>query len=163
VKILGIDPGAARVGWGVVEAVNRGGPRALALGCITTEKDTPHELRLQRIYESVNRLLNKHHPDVMAIEELFFGKNVTNALMVAQARGVIMLTASQRGIPVISYAPRTVKLAVCGTGSADKKQMQRMITLLLHLPKAPNPDDVADALAVALTHAYTKRFGEKRT
>jgi len=163
VKILGIDPGASRVGWGVVERIHGSDPKAVSMGCITTEKNTALDLRLLTIYTAIDRILTQNRPDVMAVEELFFGKNVTNAMQVAHARGVILLAASQRGLPVVSYAPRTVKLTISGTGSADKKQIQRMIMRILHLPKPPSPDDTADALAVAVTHAYTNRFKEKRS
>ena len=150
-RILGIDPGLAIVGWGVIEAQN---PRFFPVACgdIQTPAHTPIEDRLLQIYEEMNRLLDKYKPEAMAIEELFFTKNITTGIPVAQARGVILLTARQHGIPIYEYTPMQVKQAVVGYGLAEKKQVIAMVTSLLSLPHPPKPDDTADALAIALCH-----------
>lgn len=155
--IMGIDPGTARVGWAIVKT-EKNTASALAYGCIETEASGSVEKRLLFIHDELNNLILKYHPDNMSLEELFFSKNVKTALNVSEARGVILYTAAQNNIEVVSYSPRTIKLAIAGTGSADKKQMQRMVTQLLHLPTIPTPDDVADAIAVALTHVYSYKI-----
>lgn len=159
-KILGVDPGSAIVGWGIIETVKGKGLKSVSYDCIKTEKSAELGDRLRSIHTSIDRILVRFRPAIVSVEELYFSRNVSSALQVAHARGVILLASSQRRIPVISYAPRTVKLTVCGTGSADKKQVQRMVARILHLPNLPSPDDIADALALAITHAYNYRFKE---
>jgi len=152
VVVLGIDPGTAHTGFGVVLA--RGQQLgALDGGVIGTGPDEPLERRLARIHGRVCELISAHEPDAMAIEELFFGQNVRTAFAVGQARGVVMLAAGIAGIPCFSYTPQAVKQAVCGAGGADKAQVQRMVGSLLALPDPPEPDHAADALAVAICHA----------
>lgn len=146
---MGIDPGTAATGYGVVEAT---GSRlhALAEGVIQTRPGVPLEQRLADIHASVVELLDRYEPHALAIEELYFGTNVRTAFAVGQARGVVLLAAGQRGIPSRSYTPQQVKGAVCGHGRADKAQVSSMVTRLLALPKAPAADHAADALAVAI-------------
>lgn len=153
-RVLGIDPGIAIVGFGFIDKI---GHRLVPVqyGSIQTEADTPTEVRLRQIYESACRLLDEYRPDAIAVEKLFFNKNVTNAFTVGQARGVLLLAAAQRGLAVGEYTPMQVKQAVAGYGGAEKKQVQEMVSMLLKLKAAPKPDDVADALAVAICHAHS--------
>lgn len=150
--VIGIDPGAANTGFGVVRTIN---DRMVALdgGVVETAPELPAEDRLARIHESMSQLIDWHEPKALALEDLFFGKNVGSALAVGQARGVAMLAAAQRGIPCFDYTPQAVKKAVCGSGSADKSQVQRMVASLLGLPEPPTPDHAADAFGVAICHA----------
>ena len=150
--VIGIDPGAANTGFGVVRTIN---DQMVALdgGVIETAPEQPTGDRLARIHESLGQLIEWHEPKALALEDLFFGKNVGSALAVGQARGVVMLAAAQRGIPCFDYTPQAVKKAVCGSGSADKGQVQRMVATLLGLPEPPAPDHAADAFAVAICHA----------
>lgn len=150
-RILGIDPGLAIVGWGVIEAA--GGRFApVACGSITTPAHTDVDARLSMIYDDMTALIEKYKPDQMAIEELFFNTNTTTAIAVAEARGVILLTARQKGLKIGEYTPLEVKQAVVGYGRAEKRQVIAMVTSLLKLPAPPKPDDTADALALALCH-----------
>ena len=147
--VLGIDPGTASTGYGVV--YSQGSRlRALAEGVIQTSAGTPLERRLADIHARVGDLLDRHGADAIAIEELYFGANVRTAFAVGQARGVVLLAAGQRGIPSRSYTPQQVKGAVCGHGRAGKDQVGRMVAWMLGLPAAPSPDHAADALAVAI-------------
>jgi len=150
--VLGIDPGTASTGYGVV--ARRGG-RLVALdgGVIQTRAGVPPERRLADIHTAVTGLLDEHDPDCVALEDLFFGANARSAFAVGQARGVVLLAAGQRGLPCTSYTPQQVKGAVCGSGRAAKDQVQRMVQALLALPEPPRPDHAADALAVAVCHA----------
>ena len=150
--VLGIDPGLANTGYGVVE---RRGGRLVALdgGVIETRAGVAHERRLTDIHAGIDALLNEHCPDAMALEELYFGQNVRTAFAVGQARGVIMLAAGQHGVGCASYTPQQVKSAVCGSGRAQKDQVARMVKTLLGLVEEPRPDHAADALAVAVCHA----------
>jgi crossover junction endodeoxyribonuclease RuvC len=152
VIVLGIDPGTAHTGYGVVLARGR---RLAAVegGVVGTGALEPLERRLARIHARMCDLIAEHRPDALAIEELFFGQNVRTALAVGQARGVVLLSAGMAGVPCFSYTPQAVKLAVCGTGRAAKEQVQRMVGALLELPEPPEPDHAADALAVAICHA----------
>ncbi len=149
--VLGIDPGLANTGYGVVE---RDGHRLVALdgGVIETAAGVAVERRLADIYAGIDALLAEHEPDGMALEELYFGQNVRTAFAVGQARGVVMLAAGQRDVPSESYTPQAVKSAVCGSGRADKDQVARMVAALLGLESPPRPDHAADALAVAICH-----------
>jgi crossover junction endodeoxyribonuclease RuvC len=152
VVVLGIDPGTAHTGYGVV--LSRG--RTLAAldgGVIATGPSDPLERRLARIHARICDLISEHRPDALAIEELFFGQNVRTAFAVGQARGVVLLSAGMTGVPCFSYTPQAVKQAVCGSGGAAKDQVQRMVGTLLSLPEPPEPDHAADALAVAVCHA----------
>ena len=147
--VLGIDPGTASTGYGVVrEAGSR--LQVVAEGVIQTRPGIPLERRLTDIHDRVGELLDGHQPDALAIEELYFGANVRTAFAVGQARGVILLAAGQRGIAARSYTPQQVKAAVCGSGRADKGQVGRMVARLLGLDEVPRPDHAADALAVAV-------------
>jgi crossover junction endodeoxyribonuclease RuvC len=152
VIVLGIDPGLANTGYGVV--ARRGG-RLVALdgGVIQTSAGIPQERRLADIHAAVERLLDEHAPDALALEQLYFGQNVRTAFAVGQARGAVMLAAGQRGVPCASYTPQQVKGAVCGSGRAQKDQVARMVKVLLALEEEPRPDHASDALAVAVCHA----------
>ncbi|WP_338826677.1 crossover junction endodeoxyribonuclease RuvC [Neomoorella thermoacetica] len=150
--ILGIDPGTAIVGYGLVEA-RAGQTRALVYDCIRTPAGEDPCRRLATIYAGIRELIERLQPETMAVEELFFNKNSKTALAVGQARGVILLAAAHTGLPVAEYTPLEVKQAVAGFGRAPKEQVQRMVQALLGLAEKPRPDDVADALAVAVCHA----------
>ncbi len=159
-KIMGVDPGYQRVGWALVES-DKGQNKPLDYGCLETLKNKSVELRLLSIFEQLSKLVKKYQPAAMAVEELYFASNAKTVIGVGQARGVILLTAAQNKIPVTSYTPLTVKQTICGSGTADKKQVQKMIMRILHLREMPKPDDAADALAIALTHAYSYRMKGK--
>lgn len=147
--VVGIDPGTADTGYGVVEG-DGARLRALQLGVIRTRPGAPLERRLADIHAAVGELLDRHRPDAIAIEELYFGANARTAFAVGQARGVVLLAAGQRGVPSRSYTPQQVKGAVCGQGRAAKDQVGRMVARLLGMPDPPSPDHAADALAVAI-------------
>lgn len=151
-RILGIDPGYGITGFGLIES-SRGQSRLLGCGAITTAPGADFSVRLEMIYEDMRQLLSQSKPDAVAIEELFFGQNVTTGIGVAQSRGVILLAIRQAGLEVTSYKPMQVKQAVVGYGNATKHQVQDMTKRLLHLEKMPKPDDAADAIAIALCHA----------
>ena len=151
-RILGIDPGYGITGFGIVDA-QRNNFRLLQYGAITTPPGTDFPLRLQMIYNDMTELLQVAKPDCVAIEELFFGQNVTTGIGVAQSRGVILLAIQQAGLPIYQYKPAQVKQAVVGYGNATKRQVQDMTKRLLHLQSVPKPDDAADAIAIALCHA----------
>ena len=151
-RILGIDPGYGITGFGLVDA-QRGQFRLLRCGAITTPPNTDFSWRLEVIYNDMVELLRVTKPDVVAIEELFFGQNVTTGIGVAQSRGVILLAIRQAGLPVYPYKPMQVKQSVVGYGNATKHQMMDMTKRLLHLNEMPKPDDAADAIAIALCHA----------
>ena len=151
-RILGIDPGYGITGFGLIES-ERGQNRLLRCGAITTPANTDFSWRLEVIYNDMVQLLEMAKPDVVAIEELFFGQNVTTGIGVAQARGVVLLAIRQAGVPVTSYKPMQVKQALVGYGNATKHQMMDMTKRLLHLREMPKPDDAADAIAIALCHA----------
>ena len=152
VIVLGIDPGTANTGYGVV--VSRGSTlAALDGGVIATRPGSPLERRLADIHVRVCELIAEHRPVALAVEDLYFGRNAHSAFAVGQARGVVLLSAGMAGVPCFSYTPQAVKQAVCGTGSAEKGQVQRMVGALLSLAEPPQPDHAADALAVAICHA----------
>ena len=151
-RILGIDPGYGITGFGLIEA-DRGQYSLLRCGAITTPPNTEFSWRLEVIYEDMRRLLEIGKPDAVAIEELFFGQNVTTGIGVAQSRGVILLAIRQANLPIYSYKPMQVKQAVVGYGNATKHQVQDMTRRILRLEKMPKPDDAADAIAIALCHA----------
>ena len=151
-RILGIDPGYATIGFGMVDA-ERGNFRLLRYGTINTPPELPFADRLAVIYDDMNQLIDAVQPDVMAIEELFWGHNVTTGIGVSHGRGVILLTAAQRRLPIFEYTPMQIKQAVVGYGNATKLQVMDMTKRLLHMEKVARPDDAADAIAVALCHA----------
>ena len=151
--VLGIDPGTARLGYGIVE---RQGSKLTMLdyGCLETINDRPLEQRLLLIHEGIDDLIETYRPQAVGVERLFFNKNVQTAMAVGQARGVVLLTAAQHGLPVLEYGPHEVKLAVTGYGKAPKDQVQRMVQMVLSMKQVPKPDDAADALAVAVCTAH---------
>jgi crossover junction endodeoxyribonuclease RuvC len=165
VIILGLDPGTAIVGWGVIDTGQRhdvSKATCVAYGCITTDKDMAPSRRLVAIANGLDGLLVQYPPDLVSVEKLFFAKNQTTAMAVSQARGVLLLTIERHDCELIEFSPPEIKLALTGYGKADKSQMQQMTKLLLHLPGIPKPDDAADALAIALTAAQTVRMDPKR-
>ena len=151
-KVLGIDPGTAACGYGIVHESD-GRLRAGVSGCWRTSAREPLDARLLTIFGGVRELIAEHEPDAVALEALYFGQNVATAFAVGQARGAILVAAGERGIPCSDYTPQQVKGAVCGSGRAPKDQVQRMVQTLLRLPEPPRPDHAADALAVAICHA----------
>ena len=156
IRVLGIDPGTASTGFGIVES------RAQHLsticgGVISTPAGLPLEQRLAAIAARLGELLEEHSPDALAIEEVYFGRNVRSAFAVGQARGAVLAAAGGRDVPCFSYTPQAVKLAVCGSGAARKEQVQRMVGALLSLPEPPRSDHAADALALAICHAFRAR------
>ena len=153
-RILGIDPGFAIVGWGVID-YNGSQFKVVGYGSIQTPPTMRPEERLKAIYDELSALIDKFSPDQMAVEELFFNTNQTTGIKVAQARGVILLCAEQKGVKISEYTPLQVKQSVTGYGRADKKQVITMVTMLLGLGKPPKPDDTADALAIAVCHAHS--------
>lgn len=148
---LGIDPGTAIVGYGLVREHNDGTLQAIEYGVIRTPAKTPMPERLNTIYDSLTEIVEQHKPDRAAVEELFFARNVTTAITVSQARGVILLALQRAGTHITEYKPNVIKQSITGYGGADKKQMQEMVRILLNLKKIPRPDDAADALAIAIT------------
>ena len=156
-KTLGVDPGTAILGYGIVDG--KDDPSVVTVGVIQTHAREPMPGRLLQLYQGVVTVIEEHSPDVVAVEQLFFARNVTNALAVGQARGVLLLAAAQHGLPVYEYKPAEVKLTVAGHGNADKLQMQTMVQMILGLDDVPRPDDAADALAVAICHVYSSRLG----
>ena len=161
-RILGIDPGIAIVGFGLIES-NRGSVRMLQYGAVTTEAGLPLATRLVQIENDMTALIAQLKPDEIAVEELFFSKNITTGIAVAHGRGVILCTAEQLGVPIFEYTPMQVKQAVAGYGLADKKQVMDMTRRLLKLKAVPRPDDAADALAIALCHARSATSLLRRT
>jgi crossover junction endodeoxyribonuclease RuvC len=155
---LGIDPGTATTGYGLVRLLQDGSLVAVKYGVILTPKEATAPARLVTLYNELRDLLEQHKPETAAVEKLFFSRNVTTALAVGQARGVVMLCMQQAGIEAFEYTPNEIKQAVAGYGSAQKKQVQEMVRALLLLDEIPKPDDAADALAVAITHLHTKRY-----
>lgn len=147
-RVLGVDPGTALCGYGVVDMEgNR--LHVVAYGCVSTHKDTLPAERLVQVYDGIAQVIEQYRPEVLAVEELFMGRNITTAISVGQARGVVLLAGAQRGLEMAEYTPGQVKQAVVGYGKAEKAQVQQMVKVLLGLAEVPRPDDVADALAVA--------------
>jgi crossover junction endodeoxyribonuclease RuvC len=155
---LGIDPGTATTGFGLVRLEHDGSLVAVKYGVILTPKAASAPVRLEMLYNELSDLLREFHPDTAAVEKLFFSRNVTTALAVGQARGVVMLCIQQAGIEPSEYTPNEIKQAVAGYGGAQKKQIQEMVRALLQLDSIPKPDDAADALAIAITHLNTRRY-----
>ncbi len=151
--ILGVDPGLAIVGWGVI-AYNANRFKTIAYGSIQTPAGMSTEKRLFAIYRELTAIMDRYHPEQMAVEELFFTNNITTGIRVAEARGVILMAGEEQGIPIAEYTPPQVKQAVVGYGRAEKKQVIDMVTRILNLPAPPKPDDTADALAIAICHAH---------
>jgi crossover junction endodeoxyribonuclease RuvC len=155
-RILGIDPGTGILGFGVIES-SRGKVQLVDAGVIRTPVKEDDAVRLLTIYEELTDLIAQNRPDTMSVEKLFFARNVTTAMTVAQARGVVLLCGQQAGLQLFEYTPMQIKQAITGYGRADKKQMQEMVRVLLQLKEIPRPDDAADALAAAITHSMTTR------
>jgi crossover junction endodeoxyribonuclease RuvC len=155
---LGIDPGTATTGYGIVRLEPDGSLVAVKYGVILTPKDASAPVRLEILYNDLSDLLKEYRPETAAVEKLFFSRNVTTALAVGQARGVVMLCMQQAGIEPFEYTPNEIKQAVAGYGGAQKKQIQEMVRTLLQLDTIPRPDDAADALAIAITHLNTRRY-----
>ncbi len=154
--ILGIDPGIAIVGWGVIDYNGMGTKiKPVAFGSITTPSEEKTEDRIKDVYDSLNIIIEKHKPEAVAIEELFFNTNQKTGIIVAEARGCILLSCRQHNLPIFEYTPLQIKQAVVGYGRAQKKQVIDMVTMFLGLREAPKPDDTADALAAAICHAHT--------
>lgn len=155
-RILGIDPGTGILGFGIIEAM---GPRATLVdaGVIRTPVKEDDAVRLQTIYDELTDIIAASKPQLLSVEKLFFARNVTTAMTVAQARGVVLLCGRQAGLEIAEYTPLQIKMALTGYGRADKKQIQEMVRVVLGLTAVPKPDDCADALAAALTHAQTMR------
>ncbi len=156
--VIGIDPGTATTGYGFVRRSQEGDLRAVAFGIISTSKDLTQPARLAVLYQQLRTLLRKYKPDSAAVEKLFFQKNISTAMSVGQARGVVLLALHQANLVMLEYTPNEVKQAVAGYGSAEKKQVQEMVRVLLRLDEIPRPDDAADALAIAITHLNTQWY-----
>ncbi len=155
---LGIDPGTATTGYGLVRLTRDGELVPVSYGVISTLKDATASARLEMLYTQLKKLLKEHRPETTAVEKLFFARNVTTGIAVGQARGVVLLALQQAGLEVFEYTPKEVKQAVAGYGNAEKRQVQEMVRALLQLDSIPKPDDAADALAIAITHLNTKRY-----
>jgi crossover junction endodeoxyribonuclease RuvC len=155
-RILGIDPGTGILGFGVID-VSKGKSQLVDAGVIRTPVKEDDAVRLQTIYEELSDIIAATKPTVMAVEKLFFARNVTTAMTVSQARGVVLLCGQQAGMEIHEYTPMQIKMAVTGYGKAEKKQIQEMVRVILGLETVPKPDDCADALAAALTHAQTRQ------
>lgn len=156
-RILGIDPGTGILGFGVVDCTAGRPLKMVTGGVITTPAHTPIEIRLEEIYNSIKDIIAETNPDEVSIEKLFFARNVTTAITVAEARGVVILAAQKAGLPIYEYTPLQIKQTLTGYGKADKKQMQEMVRIQLNLKEVPKPDDAADALAAAITHHFMSR------
>jgi crossover junction endodeoxyribonuclease RuvC len=156
VRILGIDPGTGILGFGVID-VERGKAKLVDAGVIRTPVKEDDAVRLLTIYEELSEIIKLNKPDMMSVEKLFFARNVTTAMTVAQARGVVLLCGMQAGLSIAEYTPMQIKQATTGYGKAEKKQMQEMVRVILQLKEVPRPDDAADALAAAITHSMTVR------
>jgi crossover junction endodeoxyribonuclease RuvC len=157
-RILGIDPGTGILGFGVVDIDGRGKAKLVDGGVIKTPAHQEDSIRLLTIYTELSEIIVMHKPEIMAVEKLFFAQNVTTAMAVSQARGVVLLCGEQNGMKLFEYTPLQVKQALTGYGRADKKQIQEMVRIILSLKSVPTPDDCADALAVAICHSMTARF-----
>lgn len=156
--ILGLDPGTATTGYGLVREHSDGTLEAVAYGVITTLPKDPMPERLRQLYQALTALIREHQPDAAAVEMLFFGRNITTAITVAQGRGVLLLALVDAGLPIREYKPAQIKQAISGYGNAPKKQMQEMIQVLLGLDAIPRPDDAADALGVAITDINSSQY-----
>ena len=159
-RILGIDPGLGRCGFGLIDAVNRSSASALDYGVVITTVDAPLPSRLKELYDSLNQVFDECKPEVVAVEKLFFSKNITTGIAVAEARGIVLLVAEQRGLLVYEYSPNEIKKTLTGYGAAEKGQIQEMVRVHLGLEKKPRPDDAADALAAAITCSFLYMTGK---
>lgn len=155
---LGIDPGTATTGYGLVRLLPDGELVAVSFGVILTPKESSDSARLVMLFDELNKIIKKNKPDTAAVEKLFFARNVSTGIAVGQARGVVLLALEKAGVPAYEYSPNEVKQAVAGYGHAEKRQMQEMVRTLLQLNQIPKPDDAADALAIAITHLNTARY-----
>jgi len=155
-RIIGIDPGIGRCGWGVID-FGKGKLTTLNYGCIETSPKKSVGERLEEVYSEISKLIKKYSPQVLSIEELFFNNNAKTAFVVGQARGVILLAAAQQKLEIAIYTPLQVKLALTGYGRAEKPQVGQMVKVLLKLKEIPKPDDTADGLAIAITHAFSNK------
>lgn len=158
-KILGIDPGLGICGFGLINTSGHSEAKALDYGAITTTVDAPLPARLKELYDSLNEVFEQTKPEMVAVEKLFFAKNITTGIAVAEARGVILLVAEQKGLPVYEYTPNEIKKSLTGYGAATKTQIEEMVRIHLGLDKKPKPDDAADALAVAITCSFLYQQG----
>jgi crossover junction endodeoxyribonuclease RuvC len=159
-RTIGIDPGTAIMGWGIVDSLN-GNLSLVACGALTTPAGMPQAERLLSLYRGLTECIATYQPDNCAVEELFFAKNVTTAMTVSQARGVALLALAQAGLTVYEYKPIIIKQTVAGYGGADKRQMQEMVKLTLRMPAIIKPDDAADAVAIAICHTYTLPMAQR--
>jgi len=159
-RILGIDPGIGICGFGLIEAASRAGAKALDYGAVTTEVDAPIPARLLELYNSLVQVFDETKPDMVAVEKLFFAKNITTGIVVAEARGIVLLVAEQRNLPVYEYTPNQIKMSLTGYGAANKTQIEEMVRVHLGLDVKPKPDDAADALAVAITCSFLYNQGK---
>lgn len=159
-KILGIDPGIGICGFGLIETSARATARALDFGAVTTTVDAPLPARLKELYDSLVEVFEQTQPEMVAVEKLFFSKNITTGIAVAEARGIVLLVSEQRGLPVYEYSPNEIKKSLTGYGSATKTQMEEMVRVHLGLKQKPKPDDAADALAVAITCGFLYTRGQ---
>ncbi len=158
-KILGVDPGLGRCGFGMIKTSTGTDAKPLDYGVVTTTVDAPLPFRLRELYESLVELLKETKPDVMSVEKLFFSKNITTGIAVAEARGIVLLVGELNDVPVYEYSPNEIKKALTGYGSADKAQMEEMVRVHLGLKEKPKPDDAADALAAAITCGFMYKAG----
>jgi len=158
-KILGIDPGIGKCGWAVID-FQASKVKVLGFGCIETSPKKEISKRLEEVYEEISKIIQKYSPEALSIEELFFNTNAKTAFVVGQARGVILLAASQKNLEISIYTPLQVKIAITGYGRAEKDQIGKMVKTILNLKEIPKPDDTADALAIALTHAFSAKIAK---
>ncbi|MFH1610320.1 MAG: crossover junction endodeoxyribonuclease RuvC [Patescibacteria group bacterium] len=157
--ILGIDPGYARAGWSILESSGQN-LKLIDCGCLETTKETQHATRLKFLHTELNKIIRKYKPEILSVEDLFFFKNLKTAIKVAEARGVILITAIENDLEIKEFTPLQIKQALVGYGRAEKKQIQQMVKMILNLEKIPQPDDAADAIAVAITCVNsTKKYG----
>ena len=158
-RILGIDPGLGICGFGLIITSTRAGAKALDFGAVTTTVDAPLPMRLKELYDSLVEVFDETKPEMVAVEKLFFSKNITTGIAVAEARGIVLLVAEQRKLPVYEYSPNEIKKSLTGYGAATKTQIEEMVRIHLNLEKKPKPDDAADALAVAITCSFLYQEG----
>ncbi len=158
-RILGIDPGFAITGYSVIEYIGNKF-KLITSGAITTKAGVPFPIRLTTIYDELDAIIKKYQPEVMSVEELFFNQNITTAINVAQARGIVLVVGCKNGIPTYEYTPLQIKQAVVGYGRADKKQVQQMVKAILNVAQIPKLDDTTDSMAAAICHAHSSKFAE---
>lgn len=161
--VIGIDPGTAATGYGLIRELESGGIVSIGYGVISTPPTLPMSKRLLSLYDQLTKIITIHQPQIAAVEKLFFQKNVKTAISVGQARGVVLLALAQAGLNVAEYTPLEVKQAVAGYGGAEKTQVQQMVRVLLDMDEIPKPDDAADALAVAICHIHSHRLQSFKT